>query len=190
MDSGTKGFTPKTQALVERLASDRQALESAVAGLEAEQSEHRPEEGSWSVSDILHHLALSEEATGKLTTLFLKRAHEEKISPDPDPEGSVVDSIDSVVAGADERRARAPDRVTPRSSIPSSEALARLASSRERLLSNLEALSAFDLTALRFPHPFFGELDGYQWLLVTAWHERRHTRQIERIKRSPGFPAD
>lgn len=181
-------LTPKTREIIDKLDRDREALSAAVASLSPEQAAHRPDEDAWSVSDVLHHLALSEEATGKLMTLLLKRAHEESVPRDDDPEGSVLDAIDSVVVGADDRRARAPDRVTPRSAITAEEALARLTASRERLVRNVGELSAFDLRSLRFPHPFFGELDGYQWLLITAWHERRHTRQIERIKNGPGFP--
>jgi hypothetical protein len=188
MTSPTPGLTSKTREIIERLTRDREALVAAVASLSTEQASHRPDEGAWSVSDVLHHIALSEEATGKLMTLMRKRAHDENVPRDDDPEGSVLDSIDSVVAGADDRQARAPDRVTPRSPIAAEEALARLAASRERLVTSVSELSAFDLRGLRFPHPFFGELDAYQWLLVTAWHERRHTRQIERIKKSPGFP--
>ena len=45
-------------------------------------------------------------------------------------------------------------------------------------------------TAHRFePHPFFGTLDLYQWVLLSAGHTARHTQQIEEVKRSPGFPA-
>ena len=85
-------------------------------------------------------------------------------------------------------RILAPDRVTPRSYIAPDEALARLDASRRRLEETVAELSQLDLSGLTFPHPFFGELDAYQWLLVTGWHERRHTKQIERIQASAGFP--
>ena len=31
-----------------------------------------------------------------------------------------------------------------------------------------------------WPHPAYGEIDGYQWLLMLAHHVDRHVRQMER----------
>jgi len=122
-------------------------------------------------------------------SIMRRRAREENVPRDPDPGGSVANAIEGVVPGVEEGKAPAPDRVTPRSYLAPEEALSRLEASRERLVVTVEELSAFDLSSLRFPHPFFGELDAYQWLLVTGWHERRHTKQIERIRASAGFPG-
>jgi hypothetical protein len=82
----------------------------------------------------------------------------------------------------------APDRVTPRSRVEAPLALARLESARSRILESLDAISAFDGGKLTYRHPFFGELDPYQWVLVGSWHELRHMRQMDRIKSHPGFP--
>jgi hypothetical protein len=180
--------TPKTREILERLSEDRAALLASVAGRPREQMEFRPTEDSWSIGDVLHHLALSHEATTKLMSNMLRRAREETVPPDLDPTRSVLSSIDDIVPRVDQGKAPAPDRVTPRSYVPPGEALTRLDASRRRLEETVAVLSEFDLTNLTFPHPFFGELDCYQWLLVTGWHERRHTKQIERIQKSRGFP--
>jgi hypothetical protein len=148
----------------------------------------RPEPDAWSIADVLHHLALTEEAQVRLQSKFQEQAEQGAVPSDPDPEGSVLHSVDEITRVADGAKARAPDRVNPRSHVPGAESLARLEASRARLLESVAALSRLDLRNLTFRHPFFGELDGYQWLLVTGWHERRHTGQIERIRRSPGFP--
>jgi hypothetical protein len=105
------------------------------------------------------------------------------------PEASLLDAIDAVVAGADDARVKAPDRVEPRAPIPAEEAVTRLGKAHAGLVESAEGLSPYDLSVLTFPHPFFGELNLYQWILIGGWHERRHTRQIERIKASPGFPG-
>lgn len=182
------GLSPKLQEIVKSLERDRLALLRATEELNAAQADYRPSEDAWSVSDVLHHLALSEEASAKLMSLMSKRVHEESVGPDPDPDGSVLRSLDDVVADADDRKATAPDRVTPLSHVPAAECRARLEASRRNILAKIEELSPFDLTGLTFPHPFFGELDVYQWLLITGWHERRHTRQIQSIKTSSDFP--
>jgi len=179
---------PKAREIAESISRDRAALLDSVRDLAPMPTDFRPEPGSWSIDDVLHHLALAEEASAKLMALLHERARTESIGPDPEPDASVLRSIDSLVDGAD-GNAPAPDRVTPRSKVEAPLALARLESARSRILESLEALSAFDSRKLTYRHPFFGDLDLYQWLLVSGWHERRHTRQIERIKQSSGFPA-
>jgi hypothetical protein len=181
-------LTPKAQEVADSIARDRLTLLDSVRGLAPEQTDYRVEPGSWSIDDVLHHLALTEEANSKLMGLFQKRAAEESILPDPSPGASVLGSIDALVEGTDEGKAPAPDRVTPRSKVEAPAALARLEAARSRVLASVESLCAVDGTRLTFRHPFFGELDLYQWLLIGGWHERRHTRQIERIKTSSGFP--
>ncbi len=179
----------KTKEIVEAISRDRLALLRSVRDLGPEQTEFREEPGSWSIDDVLHHLALAEEASLKLMGFFQKRVAEESIGPDPSPDGSALGTIDSVIEGADGVKAPAPDRVTPRSRVEAKAAVARLEAARGRILESVEALSKVDGSKLTYRHPFFGDLDLYQWLLVGAWHERRHTRQIERIKTSSGFPS-
>lgn len=180
--------TTKMQQIADRISEDRVELLHSVAGLDDEQLEHRPEPGIWSVTDILHHLALADDGSGRLMVRILKQAQEQGLPPDPTPESSVLDAIDPVTKVAENEKTVAPDRVTPRSHLPAGECLDRLQGSRERLLSAMDELAAFDLSSATFPHPFFGVLNAYQWLLLAGWHERRHTSQIERIKSSPSFP--
>jgi hypothetical protein len=182
-------LSPKAREIVEAIGRDRLALLGSVCDLAPEQTDFRVEPGSWSIDDVLHHLALTDEASAKLMAFFQKRAGEESIGPDPSPGGSALGCIDALVDGADDEKAPAPDRVMPRSKVEAPQAIARLEAARARVLASVEALSAVDGSKLTYSHPFFGELDLYQWLLIGGWHERRHTRQIERIKTSSGFPA-
>jgi hypothetical protein len=182
-------MSPKIQEILDQISRDRTGLLSSAEGLTIEQTEFRPEPEAWSIADLLHHLALTDEAASKLVFLMLTRAGEESFPSDPDPDGSVLDSIATVVGKAENQKAKAPERVRPRSHVPVADAVARLRASRATVVATAEALSAFDLTQMIHPHPFFGPLNAYQWLLVTGWHERRHTRQIERVKASPGFPG-
>ena len=175
---------------MDAIARDRDALVASVRGLSPAQTDYRSDTARWSIDDVLHHLALTEEATVKLLHIFSERAVQEGIGPDPTPESSVLGSLQSKLAAADAVLVQAPERVTPRSKVEAGVALGRLESSRARVLTSLESLFAFDGSRLVHRHPFFGDLDLYQWLLAGGWHERRHTRQIERIKRDlPAFPT-
>jgi hypothetical protein len=178
----------KTNEIIQQITRDRAGLLKVIEGLLPNQTDYRPADGVWSIADVLHHLALTEEAQVKLQSMFLKRAREENVPADPDPESSVLGSVDAIAKMADGRKAKAPDRVVPRSHVPAAESLQRLETSRKKVLESVEALSAYDLSRLRYPHPFFGELDCCQWLLITGWHERRHAGQIGRIREDAGFP--
>ncbi|HSF15722.1 MAG TPA: DinB family protein [Vicinamibacteria bacterium] len=179
----------KMREILESIDRDRSILMSVIEGLQPQQLSYRVSPEAWSIEDVLHHLALADESSAKLMALMLRRAREESLPPDPSPDSSVLDSIDGVVDRAETQKAKAPERVTPRGRIEVEESLSRLRLSRGKIETSVEALSAFDLSKLAFPHPFFGELNTYQWLLVTGWHERRHARQIERIKSSLGIPG-
>ena len=132
-------LSPKAKEIVDAISRDRLALFDSVRGLAPRQTDFRPEPGSWSIDDVLHHLALAEEASAKLMAFFHERTGKESIGPDPEPDRSVLRSIDSVVDGAD-GKAAAPDRVAPRSKVEAPLALTRLESARSRILESLEAL--------------------------------------------------
>jgi len=181
-------LSKKLQELAEAISRTRQSLLKHIPGLSDAQLAYKPADGEWSLNDILHHLALTDEANGKLTSRALKHALERNVPPDPKPDESVLHCLDEAAAPLNNVRATAPDFVRPQSHLSATESLARLAASRERMLQSIEQLSPYDLTQLKYPHPFLGELDMYQWILIAGGHEGRHVAQIKRIKSEAGFP--
>ena len=179
----------KLQEVLEQITRQRQGLLDASMGLSEAQLDYKPAEGEWSISDILHHMALTDEATAKLAANMFRQAMEKNLPADPTPEASVLGSLDEFTPKIAGGKCQAPERVAPRSHIASSEAIARLRASRESVVAAVEQLSAYDLTALTYPHPALGALNGYQWLIIAGKHESRHTAQVARIKADPGFPG-
>ncbi|HKY05618.1 MAG TPA: DinB family protein [Blastocatellia bacterium] len=177
----------KLQEIVDSNARDRRSLFDSVSGLSASQLGYRPSDGEWSIEDILHHLAISDEANIKLASIMLRQAEEKNLPADPTPDESVLNSLDSLKEGL-AQKVKAPDRVAPRSHLPAAESLARLEASRTKLNDAIERLASYDLDQLRWPHPFLGDLNLYQWLMMAGRHESRHTAQIDRIKSAPEFP--
>jgi hypothetical protein len=180
-------LTKKLQEIVDQITGERIALLEATKGLSEPQADWRPPGSDWSISDILHHLALTEDANMKLCFMMLKQAQEQSIPPDPSPEASVLDALDGF-AGTIQTKVKAPERVAPRSQVRAEESLARLSASRERLLEAVDQLARYDLSQLVWPHPFLGRINLYQWLLMAGRHESRHTDQIARIKGDAAFP--
>lgn len=182
-------LTKKLQELVDKISNDRASLLQAVEGLSESQLDHKPAEGQWSITDILHHLALADEANVKLTQIMLKQAEEKSLPPDPSPDASVLDCLDQFREPMS-KPMKAPSRVDPLSHVPAEESLARLKTAREKLLENISKLSAYDLDQLSYPHPVIGQpFAAHQWLLLAGNHEGRHSAQIKRIKTGEGFPA-
>ena len=181
-------LSKKTQELVDAISRFRESLLKHVSGLSEAQLSYKPEDGEWSLSDILHHLALTDEANGKLTSRALKHAAERNVPPDPTPDESVLTCLDEPAARISNVKATAPDFVRPQSHLSATESLTRLAASRERMVQAIEQLSQYDLTQLKYPHPVLGDLDMYQWILIAGGHEGRHVGQIKRIKAEAGFP--
>jgi hypothetical protein len=180
-------LSKKIQELVDTLSSYRQELLNSISGLNEAQLDYRQEGARWSISDIIHHLALTDDANAKLISRMLKQAQALSLPPDPTPDESVLNSLDGH-KDALKARVQAPEFVAPRSSLPVEESLARLKASRGKFLESVENLAQYDLSQLSYPHPMLGNLNMYQWILLSGGHERRHSAQIGRIKAEADFP--
>jgi hypothetical protein len=181
-------LSKKIQDIVDRNSHIREKVLGSITDLNETQLNYKPEGGDWSICDIVHHLALTAEANGKLMSNLLKRAREDKLPPDSSPEGSEIHVADEVFARMAEPKFQAPDRFVPHTHLPVEESLARLKASRDRTLAGMEELAGYDLSQLTFPHPFAGDLNAYQWMLMAGGHEHRHGEQIKRMKALPDFP--
>jgi hypothetical protein len=61
------------------------------------------------------------------------------------------------------------------------EMLAKFREVRERTLAFLDEVKSRDLSSYRWPHPFLGSLNLYEWFEMLARHEIRHTKQLRGI---------
>ena len=75
----------------------------------------------------------------------------------------------------------APESIRPGDAPVLADALARLSESRAALHALRPALERADGHSIRFPHPAWGPLNLYQWLLFVGAHESRHRAQIEAL---------
>ncbi|MEW6206990.1 MAG: DinB family protein [Acidobacteriota bacterium] len=182
-------MTKKIQEIADKISIWRETLLASINGLSGAQINFKPAEGEWSIADILHHLALADEANVRLSGLFFRQIKEQSVPADPSPDGSALDCMDKFRDGLS-GKAKAPERVAPLSHLAAEESLARMRASREKLIEAMSGLSAYDLSRVSFPHPLLGALNGYQWLMIAGLHEIRHAAQIERIKTGEGFPAN
>jgi hypothetical protein len=151
----------------------------------------KPAPDRWSIAEILEHIVLVQElALGPIREQLAKAP-----AASADRDYKQVDAI--VVNQFPDRltKFQAPEIVQPTGRWAPSAALDRLLKNYGRLGEYLE--STPDLRQHRAPAPplkaiskgAFESMDGYQWVLASAAHTERHTKQILEVKADPNFPA-
>jgi len=178
----------KLQEMFDQIGAIRERVLTGGSGLSELQENYRPARGGWTIREIFHHLALTDDATSRLFSNFLKQVRAGEVPADPSPQESMLTCMDHVFEQLT-GRFQAPERVTPHDALPLKQSFEKLAVSRRRIYDTLEQLSGYDLTRLVFPHPVAGDLNAYQWLLMAGAHEKRHGAQVKQIKSEDNFPA-
>ena len=181
-------LTKKAQEVVDYITKQRQKLLATADGLSEEQMNFKPSETQWSIRELFHHIWVVEGMTAKLMSNMLRQAAENNLPAEADPDGSVLNSLESH-KGTFAKKFQAPERVVPIDALPLTDSIAKMSETRAKLLEPLEGLCKYDVSSLIFPHPALGPINAYQWLMVMGAHEARHRAQIERVKESAGYPA-
>ncbi len=82
----------------------------------------------------------------------------------------------AIIAGI---KVDAPERVHPTGDVTIDQALERIQACSEVFDSLKADLESFDLSGHKFPHPFIGDMDAGEWLVMAGLHKQRHLKQIE-----------
>jgi len=168
-------------AIYEDIDRTRARLIAAVEGLSDEQQGYAPAADRWSVAELVEHLSMVEGNVAALLERLLGKAEESGAGPAAPGAFDPV-SIEEFVERSRTARYEAPERIRPTGTLAVADSLARLKESRAALHDLRPRIERADGRALRFPHPAWGSLDLYQWLLFIGAHEDRHLAQIEALK--------
>ncbi len=169
------------------LKETRTAVLDSTRGLTEAQWRHKPSPEAWSIGECVEHLAVVE--TGLLRALeripSSPAATEEELVAALGKEEMIVKAVPS--RG---RRVKGPPHAMPKGEWTDPDALReRFTEVRERLIV-FASTTTHPLRTRQFPHPFLGQLDGFQWLMFLAAHSERHRRQLEEVKTSAGYPGN
>ena len=164
----------KSARLEQFLDGIRSELLAVVESVPPEKWRQQPPQGGWSCGEVIAHLTQTETAIQNgmkrvfsaepRSIPFLKRWH-----------------IPPFVQQWRIARARTPIPLDPELIAEKDEMLSAFRALREETLKILGDNRARDLRRWRFPHPFFGMLDGYTWFKSIGYHEVRHTKQLRGI---------
>ena len=165
--------------IFEAIDKSREKLKQAVLNLTEEQQNSRAGGDGWSVAEIVEHVGIVAGGAVQITGKLLAEAESAGINSDGNfnPPISFVERI----AAMRDKKMQAPDRVHPQAKQTVAESLSKLDETLQSLAKTRPRVEAVDSSNTKFPHPFLGDLNLYQWLIIAGLHERRHLQQIEKI---------
>ncbi|MGE0886551.1 MAG: DinB family protein [Blastocatellales bacterium] len=175
--------------IAEILAENERAQErfvSVVSGLNDTQAGFRPFENEWTIGEIVEHVSIVNNGFLRITRKLLRQA-ESEAKPAPSDLNLSFLMVDE--AGVPIGKFEAPETVRPNGGLSIAQALASMRQTLDGFIEIKSRVEAVDLSDQMFPHPAFGPMSAYQWMLLLSEHQDRHLRQIERVIASPGFPA-
>lgn len=161
-----------TRQLLADLDLHRVSVREAIDSVPVEWRERRPEEGRWSVAEVLEHLAIVE---GRVTRMIAAAAETAGLENEAFTERP---TIDMPMLLDRSRPVMGPEVVQPREGLDSIAAWQRLQETRAELRRAIEAAAGRDLRSIVRRHPLLGDLHMYQWIAVIGGHEARHALQI------------
>ncbi len=186
MDRTARMTDQERKLAVDRLHSSRDKFMSVIDGVSAEQAKFTPSPSQWSILELAEHIAISDQSLRGL----IRRALE---SP-PQPE--LMDEVQ-----AKDYRYHREFRPHPKGLNKAPESL----QPHHRFLTLAAAATEFDkqrkdtiayaietqdpLRAHMSPHPVFGPMDAYQWLMACSIHVENHSHHIAELKLDPNYPA-
>jgi hypothetical protein len=175
----------RTQAL--DLLQDAQArFLKATEGLSPAQLAWKPAPDRWSVAECSEHITVVE---GLLADGIVAKLLAAPRDPSKRAEIKFLDAQLITMLQDRSHKVQAPESIQPKARFATrQEMLAAFGKAHASLEEALRGSTA-DWRARTMPHPFFGTLDAYQWVLLAAGHTLRHVQQIDEVKGLPGFPG-
>jgi len=133
-----------------------------------------PAEDVWSAAQVLAHVGVIEE------TII---AGCKKVSQEAPRPISMLKKFHPPLAIATwrGRKVRSPLPLNPERVYDRKQAYAAIDATRRASVAFIESLRERDLSAYRFPHPIFGNLNLYDWYRFIGYHELRHRKQIREL---------
>ncbi|HKF23140.1 MAG TPA: DinB family protein [Candidatus Angelobacter sp.] len=182
-DSNVAMTPDERRRLTQYLTETRERLLGLTRAFTAEQLDHKPAPDRWSVAENLEHLTIAETRT-------LPRVEDAlRGSSDPAKQSAWEGREEALKQAVVDRtnRYQAPEFVRPTGRWRHDELFRQLEDVRGRTLEFVATTNA-GIRQHFFPHPVFGELDCYQWLMIMGSHFERHRAQIEEVIADASFP--
>jgi hypothetical protein len=139
-----------------------------------------PSPDSWSVAQVVEHLAVVER---RVTALFRRTIADGRIAAvgQETETSSQLEALNPNQFADRTQKLVGPAAVSPTGTVDVDTAWAALQSARNDFRAAVADADGLALGQLTAPHPFFGALSLYQWIGFIGGHDARHARQILEI---------
>ena len=165
------------------LESSKKGVLAATKGLSEAQWNFKPAPEKWSIAECMEHIAAAED--------FIRGNIEQGVMKAPAAPDRDIAKIDAgILSGVPDRTTKfqAPEPIKPTNRFGSPEAsIKHFVESRAKTEEYLK--NTADLRGHAVDSPVGGKWDAYEFILLIGAHSERHTKQIEEVKASPGYPA-
>jgi hypothetical protein len=165
------------ESILGKLAAAQSGLLRAADAVSAEQWQTKPSRTAWAASELTCHLMMIERTVLGAADRYTRH---------PPKQFHILKRLHLPVSLAQSRlfRLKNPLALDPALIREKEAMLAELREVRERTLAFLVETTGRDLSDYRWPHPFVGVLNLYEWIEMIASHEIRHTKQMREIASS------
>lgn len=161
-----------------RIERQREALAAELAQVDEAQLGRQPDEGRWSIKQVIEHLILAER--GSLNYLSYKLSLGEQ-PPPPGLRAALRSLLLNFLLWQPIKEISAPELVSkPRNDRAMATVMADWADQRQQLRVFLSSAPDAWHRALSYKHPLMGRLTLLSMLTFFGAHVGRHTRQIRR----------
>ena len=175
------------EAALKSLQDTHDAFLKSIAGLSEKQWKFKPAPDRWSVAEVAEHIAVSESM---IFGMVQSRVMTSPAAPEKRAEVAGKDEIILTRVPDRSHKAQAPEFLKPTNRWATREELTKAFEDSRKATMDYVRTTNDDLRDHFGPHPIFGSLDAYQWILLISAHSDRHTKQIEEVKADPNFPKE
>ncbi|MDA3947595.1 MAG: DinB family protein [Spirochaeta sp.] len=165
------------ESLHTELSAARTATLSMIEAVDEAIRSRVPAGHTWSALMVLDHLRILDEQVAAVTQRLAARAKKGGAEAPPD-ELVGLRELDSCEDGVMD--APSVPGMEPRDPAPAT-VMTDAAAARAKLISAVENVWAVDCRERRFPHPWLGPMNAYEWLHFAAVHERGHHAHLRTI---------
>jgi hypothetical protein len=166
-----------------RLDESRAVLDAALAEVPDRLRRTRPAPGRWSAAEVLEHLAMVNRFFAERVATAIAEARAAGLGLEAGPRQMLPDEVRERMSDRRDRR-EAREAMMPTGAVDASAAWADLDRARQEVRDAAAGADGLALGSVTADHRFFGTLNVYQWIELTAAHEIRHADQIREVARA------
>ena len=177
-------MTPDERAkALKWLEESRQEFLAAIDGVTEQQWKWKPAPERWSVDEVAEHIVIAEASQ------FANVQKAISLTPNPAWEAQTKGKTERLEAVLAPRlgRVQAPEAIVPKGGMTLAQVKERFEKQRAEMVKFARETDA-PLKQYTIDNPFFGALNGYQWLIYAPLHTMRHDKQIAEVKATTGYP--